>query len=204
MLLFFSLQTHPMHKAFVTVATGQCLGVFGCCSTNIVPGGACVLCNLSLIELMTKLSSGTGYNYVGTKSCVVNHLPCLSHISLSWSMTWEFAGVGEFKKERGRCRKRQIFQRTSGPFGHACQLGCVNFCLHLHVLYFEVEGGGWSQPLECTTALISPPQKQQHGHIVRNNIFNSLSQSEHFMSCNETFWQLPPWPCALCPQGVMA
>lgn len=56
-----------MHKAFVTVATGQCLGVFGSCCTNMVPGGACVLSNLSPIVLMSKLSPGTGYNYVATQ-----------------------------------------------------------------------------------------------------------------------------------------
>lgn len=102
MFLFFSLQTHPMYKAFVTVATGQCLGVFGSCSTDIVPGGACVLCNLSLIVLMTKWSSGTGYDHVVIQRCMVNHLPCLSYISLRYSMTWESAGERDIEKERGR------------------------------------------------------------------------------------------------------
>lgn len=96
----------------------------------------------------------------------------------------------------------QILQRrTLAPLGHACQSGCSDLCLCLHVLYFfEVEEAGSSWPLECTTSLcLSPPHKQHH--IIRNNILNSLSQSEHFMSCNETFWQLPPWPWAFPPSG---
>ena len=150
--IFFSLQTRPAHKAFVTVATGQCLGVFGSCSTNVVPGGACVLCNLSPIVLVSKLSSGTRRSYVVTQSHLVNHLPVASYISRSW----EFVGNGKFKKEKGRRADRPDVSEegdgsswTRGPIVVTCACAC-------NVLYFEVEGAGSSWPLEYTTSLLIP------------------------------------------------
>lgn len=65
---------------------------------------------------------------------------------------------------------------TLGLLGHA------TLVLSLACSVAEVEGVGSSWCLQY---------RQQH-HIIRNNILNSLSQSEHFMSCKETFWQLPP------------
>lgn len=86
--LLFTSQTHPVHKDLVTVTTGRCLGVFRRSPTGVVPGGACVLCNLSTIVQMTKWSTGTGCRYVVTQSCLVNDLPCWSYVSLSYSMSW--------------------------------------------------------------------------------------------------------------------
>lgn len=79
---------------------------------------------------------------------------------------------GEFKEERHKRGNGQMLRkRTLGPLGHACPFGVPHLC--------------------------SPsPHKQQQLHIMRSNILDSLSQSERFMSRNETFWQLPPWPCA--------
>ncbi len=74
--LFFSLQTHPMRAPFFCDCGNR--AVFRCvrsCSTNMTPGGACVLCNLSPIVLMSNLGLGTGFNYVVTQSYLVNHLP---------------------------------------------------------------------------------------------------------------------------------
>lgn len=95
----WKLETRPMHKAFVTVPTGQYLGVFGSSSTTMVPGGANALCNLSPIVLLSKFSPGTGYNYVVARSYLVNHLPFRSYISPSNWMSWKFVGK---KRERRR------------------------------------------------------------------------------------------------------
>lgn len=178
-LIFFRLQTHPVHRAFVTVATEKCLGVFGCCATKLVPGGACVFCNLPTIVLTSKLSPGTRYSYAVTQSCLVNYLPAWvtgwRKCFLKWKV-WKWPKTDE------------IFRmRTLGLLGHA------TLVLSLACSVAEVEGAGSSWCLQY---------RQQH-HIIRNNILNSLSQSEHFMSCNETFWQLPPWPCDSLPRGVM-
>lgn len=166
-----------MHKAFVTVVTGQCLSVFGSCFTNMAAGGACVLCNLSPIVFTSKLSVGnlsTGCNYVVIQCYLVNHLPFLSYITLRLDL----AG----KESSGR--EEQIFQKRT--------IDCCDLVLALAVFCILGEWdhhGPWSIPHLCSS---SPHKQQQQHHIIKNNIFNSLSQSEHFISCKETFWQLPP------------
>ena len=130
-----SLQTLPMHKSFVTVATGQCLGVFGCCSTNMVPGGAFVLCNLSPIVLMSKSRPGIGYNYVVTQCCLVNHLPL--HLTSAW-VAWAECVLEKRVPERDG----QTWKRVSSPAGHACQLGCGDLCLRLQCSVFWGGGSG--------------------------------------------------------------
>ena len=79
----------PRAQSPWTVATGLCLYVFGSRSTNMVPGGVWVLHNLSPIVLLTESTPGTGHKYVVTQSCLVNHPPCLSYVSPSYSTSWE-------------------------------------------------------------------------------------------------------------------
>lgn len=160
--IFFRLETHPMHKAFVTVATGQCLGVFGSCSANMVPGGACVLCNLSPIVLPSKLSPGKGYNYVVTQSYPVNDLPFRSYISRSDSTSWKFVGK---ERERDNYRRRQIFQkRALGPLRHACQLWLWWLLLAL-AMFRILRWREWDRHGPCSAPhLSSSPHKLQRQH----------------------------------------
>lgn len=155
---FFPVCKHtPYTKLFVTVETEQCLGVFGSCGTSIVPGGACVLCNLSPIVHMTELNPGTRYNYVVTQSFSVNHLPYLSHhfSASAWVAAQVESLLGLWGESRVRDREgkhgkgqilynhavyvwKQDFRSswTCVPTG-----SCGDLCLCLHMLYFEVEGG---------------------------------------------------------------
>lgn len=158
----------------------------------MVLGGACVLCNLSPIVFMSKLRPGIRYNYVVTQCCLVNHLPF--HLTSAWVVAWAECVL----EKRVWERDGRTWKRASSPVGHACQLGCddLRYCLQCSVFWGRGSDhhGPWSKPHLCS----SPPHKQQwQHHIIRNNILNSLSQSEHCKSCNETFWQLPPWPRAL-------
>lgn len=58
-----------------------------------------------------------------------------------------------------------ISEEDIGPLGHACQLGCGDLCLRLHIQYFEVEGAGSSWPLGYTTSLLIPsPQAVAVAH----------------------------------------
>lgn len=148
-----------------------------------------MLCNLAPIVLVSKLSPGTGCNYAVTQSCLVNHLPCLSRISLTYSTS---CPKGRVRKRR-EGRTRRIFQRrTLGPLGHVCQLGWGDLCLRLHVLYFEVEGAGSSWPLEYTTSPLVPSPQASSSSTSLGTISSTLFLNQnvschamrHFGSCH--------------------
>ena len=162
----------------------------------MVPGGAWVLHNLSPIVLLTESTPGTGHKYVVTQSCLVNHPPCLSYVSPSCSTSWE-VDLEESSTESG-ADMSEGSSWTCVPTG-LCWPGLA--CMVCILRWREQDHHGpWSPPRLHSP----PPHKLQPHHFIRSNILNSLSQSEHFISCNETFWQLPPWPHASRPQGEMA
>lgn len=161
---YFS-ETHPALKAFVSVATGLCLGVSGSSSLSMVPGGACIVCNLLPFVLLSKWIPGTGYRHVVTQSYLANYPPF--SLQVEWRRELKVCCKGVRESEGDSCSRRLIFQkRALSPLRHACQSGAV--------LTYAVESGTIMAPgAHGISALAST----SYSSIIRNNTLNSLSQS---------------------------
>lgn len=189
----YSWETHPVLKAFVTVATGLCLGVSGSSSLSMVPGGARIVSNLLPFVLLTEWIPGMGYRHVVTQSYLVNDPPF--SLQVEWRHEPNVCCGGVRESEEDSCSRRQLFpERALGPLRHACQSAQC---------WLVLLRAGPSWPPERTASQLLPPRATAAASLgtIPSTLF--LNQNVSCHAATATFWQRPPWPDSH-PQGAMA